>query len=97
MSIKSDLDLAKRYEWYSACADAQGDKILANRYDSLAKMSIIDALNSYSNNISNTKAIKVDNNTYIHNNEFTSEEMKSPSFIITLCISVLLFIIICLI
>ena len=87
MSVKSNLDLARKYEWYAMFADAQGDKKLADRYSSFAKMSMIDACKGYSNN----NSINPIRTTYSPP-PLTKEEIKSPSFIIGLIVSSLFFI-----
>ena len=61
MSINSNLHLARKYEWNSMMAKMQNDTFESNRYESMAKMAMIDAGIDYSD--INTD-ISANNNTY---------------------------------
>ena len=89
MNTKSNIDQARKYEWFSMCAASQGDKDLANRYSSLSKMSMMDAARSYSYENSLNKNFNV-----IHNrdNEIDLNEFKSLSSILSLVAVGLFFI-----
>ena len=49
MSVKSNLDLARKYSWNASMARQNGDTREADRYDAMSKMSIIDAANDFNN------------------------------------------------
>ena len=47
MSIKSDLQLARKYEWNAMLAKNQNNIEGQQRYESMAKMAMLDAAISY--------------------------------------------------
>lgn len=49
MSVKSNLDLARKYSWNASMAKQFGDIREADRYDAMAKMSMIDAAADFNN------------------------------------------------
>ena len=74
MDTKSKFDMAKKYEFYSMMADAQNNKELANRYSSLSRQAMFDALNSYSrDSINNTRS---EHKVY-YAPKFDSDDFKS--------------------
>ena len=58
MSTKSNLELANKYEWLSMHAKNRGDTQEANMYESLAKMSVINAGLDHINSNTNYAPLK---------------------------------------
>lgn len=58
----SNLNLARKYEWNASMARAQGDTKEAERYESMSKMALIDAVQDMNRNHINNQSS--DNTSY---------------------------------
>ena len=90
MSINSDLQLARKYEWNASMARAQGNIKEADRYESMAKMSMIDVGLGMDRN--NNVSIPQNNTTIssFRREATTKEDLKNPSYWLGWAIAVVL-------
>ena len=93
MSVKSNLNLAKKYEWNAYICNNCGDEAGKVRYETMAKMAMLNAADlaaSESNKSKHTSNTVSTNYTY----NYADIKFLSPNFIIpAICTSVFLILI----
>ena len=93
MSTKSNLQLARKYEWNSMMAKASNHNEEADRYAYMSKMATLDAGLDFSDNINSNSNTPTQNNASNHATITLSDIKKHPvSFILGIGIgSIILF------
>ena len=93
MSINTNLEAARRYEWNASMAKSQGDEREANRYEYMAKMALIDtAMEVNKNSVINNRSQY--SSSYTHTSGYLKATKEHP-IVATLTVSITSAIIVC--